>query len=115
MDIIAIKGIRPESLIRFLKDWWPLRGVVKKAQGWLFIFVTSTEYFGTVNDYASLISAEIDRLVIYINGQSGVIDQFIIYDGGHLWPISKEHAQRLGKTRMHESWFIKNHCHPVEA
>ena len=108
MDIIAIKGIRPESLSRFLNDWWPLRGVVKKARGWVFIFVSGTEYFGTVSDYASLISTEMDKLVIYIRGESGVVDEFTIYDGGQLCPTSEEHARRIGKPRTHESWFIKN-------
>lgn len=109
MDIIAIKGVRIESLNRFLKDWWHLRGMVMKARGWLFIFVTGTDYFGTVNDYASLISTEMDKLVIYINGKSGVIDQFVIYEQGILCPASEEQAaRRPGKSRTHESWFIKN-------
>ena len=100
--------MRPESLSRFLRDWWPLHGVVRKARSWLFIYVKSHEYAGTVCDYACLFSADLKKLVIYINGKSGEIDQFSIFEHGILCPLSQEQAEGFGNRRTHESWFVKN-------
>jgi hypothetical protein len=69
MDIIAIKGVRTESLRRFSKDWWSVRGVMKKHRGWLFLFVTGTDYWGTIDQYAELISIEMKKLAIYIESK----------------------------------------------
>jgi len=105
MDIIAIKGVRTESLRRFLKDWWPAQGLLEKKRGWLFLFITGTEYFGTISQYAQLISKEMEKLVVHIAGKSGVVDDFTIYDGGIACPASKV----AGK---HECWLIENRLAP---
>jgi hypothetical protein len=101
MDIIAIKGVRTESLRRFWKDWWPVQGFIMKQRGWLFLFITGTEYFGTIGQYAELISVVMEKLVIYIRGKSGVVEDFTIYERGIACPTSKV----AGK---HESWLIEN-------
>lgn len=101
MDIIAIRGTNTVSLRRFLKEWWALQGVLKKHRGWVFVFVTGKDYWGTVSQYAQLISSEMEKLVIYINGKSGVVNDFTIYERGVVCPASETPG-------THESWLIGN-------
>jgi hypothetical protein len=101
MNIIAIKGTRIESLYRFWRDWGHVYGVMKKSRGWLFLFVTRTSSKETVANHARLISAELKKMVIYIDGASGVVNEFTIYEGGIACPASKTPGK-------HESWFIEN-------
>jgi hypothetical protein len=101
MDIIAVRGIRSDSFRRFLTDWWAVRGVIKKHRGWTFLFITGTDYWGTIAEYAKLISNETTKLVIYMEGNAGVVKQFTIFEEGIVCPISKTRGQ-------HESWLIEN-------
>ncbi|MDB6067355.1 MAG: hypothetical protein JWR26_3563 [Pedosphaera sp.] len=101
MEVIAIKGIRTESLRKFSKRWWPVHGVVKSHRGWLFLFVTGTDESTTVVRYAELISVEMKKMVIYVRGESGSVNQFTIYEHGIACPTSKTPGK-------HDSWLIEN-------
>ena len=78
-----------------------MQGLINKKRGWLFLFINGTEYFGTISQYGQLISHEMEKLVVYIAGQSGVVEDFTIYEGGIICPASKVAGQ-------HESWLIEN-------
>jgi hypothetical protein len=112
MDIIAIRNVREGTVRKFFEKWWPIEGVMKVDPGWVSIFVSGTQYFGSVSDYAELISIEMEKVVIYIKGNSGAVDRFCIYENGIYCPISKAEAEQPGMMRKNECWYLENRLSP---
>ena len=108
VEIIAVRAVKEVVLRRFWEDWGAVHGVMSANGQWKAVYVEWCAFWAGVADYAMLMSMELEKQVVYIEGGEGTVEVFCIYELGIYCPVSRHEADALGKTRLHPSWYIQN-------